>query len=49
MRQQASLGHWLQLQAFTTVVGNQQPILAQVPTFIEQATMSAAPRIKPIG
>jgi hypothetical protein len=29
--------------AFTTVVGNLQPILAQVPTFIEQAVMSADP------
>ncbi|MFB2836415.1 helicase-related protein [Floridanema evergladense] len=31
------------INAFTTVVGNLQPILAQVPTFIEQATMSADP------
>lgn len=31
------------IDAFTTVVGNLQPILAQVPTFIEQATMSADP------
>lgn len=31
------------IQAFTTVVGNLQPILAQVPTFIEQAVMSADP------
>jgi hypothetical protein len=29
--------------AFETVVGNLQPILAQVPTFIEQAVMSADP------
>jgi len=29
--------------AFQSVVGNLQPILAQVPTFIEQATMSADP------
>jgi len=28
------------IDAFTNVVGNLQPILAQVPTFIEQATMS---------
>ncbi|QQE67491.1 helicase (plasmid) [Leptolyngbya sp. BL0902] len=28
------------INAFTTVVGNLQPILAQVPTFIERATMS---------
>lgn len=28
------------IQAFTSVVGNLQPILAQVPTFIERATMS---------
>lgn len=31
------------IDAFTTVVGNLQPILAQVPTFIEQAAMSADP------
>lgn len=31
------------INAFTTVVGNLQPILAQVPTFIEQAAMSADP------
>lgn len=31
------------IDAFTTVVGNLQPILAQVPTFIEQATMSVDP------
>lgn len=31
------------INAFTTVVGNLQPILAQVPTFIEQASMSADP------
>ena len=29
------------IQAFETVVGNLQPILAQVPTFLEQVTMSA--------
>lgn len=29
--------------AFESVVGNLQPILAQVPTFLEQATMSADP------
>jgi hypothetical protein len=29
--------------AFETVVGNLQPILAQIPTFIEQAVMSADP------
>ncbi len=29
---------------FTSIVGNLQPILAQVPTFIEQATMSADPQ-----
>ena len=28
------------INAFATVVGNLQPILAQVPTFIEQAAMS---------
>lgn len=28
------------IHAFTTVVGNLQPILAQVPTFLERATMS---------
>jgi hypothetical protein len=31
------------IDAFQTVVGNLQPILAQVPTFIEQAVMSADP------
>jgi SNF2 family DNA or RNA helicase len=31
------------INAFATVVGNLQPILAQVPTFIEQALMSADP------
>jgi superfamily II DNA or RNA helicase len=31
------------INAFNTVVGNLQPILAQVPTFIEQAVMSADP------
>ncbi len=31
------------INAFTTVVGNLQPILAQVPTFIEQAALSADP------
>ncbi len=31
------------IDAFETVVGNLQPILAQVPTFIEQAVMSADP------
>lgn len=31
------------INAFQTVVGNLQPILAQVPTFIEQAAMSADP------
>lgn len=31
------------INAFATVVGNLQPILAQVPTFIEQAVMSADP------
>ena len=31
------------VNAFTTVVGNLQPILAQVPTFIERAVMSADP------
>ena len=31
------------IDAFTAVVGNLQPILAQVPTFIEQATMSVDP------
>lgn len=31
------------ISAFTSVVGNLQPILAQVPTFIEQAVMSADP------
>ena len=31
------------IDAFQTVVGNLQPILAQVPTFIEQAVMSANP------
>ncbi len=31
------------INAFTTVVGNLQPILAKVPTFIEQAVMSADP------
>ncbi|MFN5862475.1 MAG: helicase-related protein, partial [Pseudanabaena sp.] len=29
------------IKAFTTVVGNLQPILARVPTFIERAVMSA--------
>ncbi len=32
------------INAFVTVVGNLQPILAQVPTFIEQAVMSADPK-----
>ena len=32
------------INAFATVVGNLQPILAQVPTFIEQAAMSAGPQ-----
>ncbi len=32
------------INAFATVVGNLQPILAQVPTFIEQAVMSADPQ-----
>ncbi len=31
------------IDAFQSVVGNLQPILAQVPTFIEQAVMSADP------
>ena len=31
------------INAFATVVGNLQPILAQIPTFIEQAAMSADP------
>ena len=31
------------IEAFTTVVGKLQPILARVPTFIEQATMSVDP------
>ncbi|MEG4405475.1 SNF2-related protein [Microcoleus sp. MON2_D5] len=31
------------IDAFQTVVGNLQPILARVPTFIEQAVMSADP------
>ncbi|MFM9266580.1 SNF2-related protein [Tychonema sp. BBK16] len=31
------------IDAFQTVVGNLQPILAKVPTFIEQAVMSADP------
>ena len=31
------------IDAFQTVVGNLQPILATVPTFIEQAVMSADP------
>ncbi len=31
------------INAFASVVGNLQPILAQVPTFIEQAAMSADP------
>lgn len=31
------------INAFATVVGNLQPILAQVPTFLERATMSADP------
>ncbi|GJD19915.1 hypothetical protein RIVM261_048710 [Rivularia sp. IAM M-261] len=31
------------INAFATVVGNLQPILAQVPTFIERAAMSADP------
>ncbi|MDB9445325.1 helicase-related protein [Anabaena sp. CS-542/02] len=31
------------INAFANVVGNLQPILAQVPTFIEQAAMSADP------
>lgn len=31
------------INAFTSVVGNLQPILAQVPTFIERAAMSADP------
>ncbi|MBD2772261.1 helicase-related protein [Iningainema tapete] len=33
----------LRINAFATVVGNLQPILASVPTFIEQAAMSADP------
>ncbi|NEP59372.1 MAG: DEAD/DEAH box helicase family protein [Symploca sp. SIO2G7] len=32
------------INAFATVVGNLQPILAQVPTFIEQAAISADPQ-----
>ena len=32
------------INAFTSVVGNLQPILAQVPTYIEQAVMSADPQ-----
>ena len=32
------------INAFATVVGNLQPILAQVPTFIEQAAMSVDPQ-----
>ncbi|MBE9190672.1 DEAD/DEAH box helicase [Gloeocapsopsis crepidinum LEGE 06123] len=32
------------INAFTAVVGNLQPILTQVPTFIEQAAMSADPQ-----
>jgi hypothetical protein len=32
------------IDAFTTVIGNLQPILAQVPTFIEQAVFSADPQ-----
>jgi hypothetical protein len=32
------------IDAFATVVGNLQPILAQVPTFIERAVMSADPK-----
>ena len=32
------------INAFQTVVGNLQPILARVPTFIEQAVMSADPQ-----
>ena len=31
------------IDAFSSVVGNLQPILAQVPTFIEKATMSVDP------
>lgn len=31
------------INAFSTVVGNLQPILAQVPTFVEKAVMSANP------
>ncbi len=31
------------INAFTNIVGNLQPILAQVPTFIERAAMSADP------
>ncbi|MBD2517559.1 hypothetical protein H6G93_21785 [Nostoc sp. FACHB-973] len=31
------------INTFATVVGNLQPILAQVPTFIERAVMSADP------
>ena len=31
------------ISAFTSIVGNLQPILAQVPTYIEQAVMSADP------
>jgi hypothetical protein len=30
------------INAFATVVGNLQPILAQVPTFIEQVVMGVA-------
>ncbi|MBE9215086.1 DEAD/DEAH box helicase family protein [Plectonema cf. radiosum LEGE 06105] len=32
------------INVFATVVGNLQPILAQIPTFIEQAAMSADPQ-----
>jgi len=36
------------INAFATVVGNLQPILAKVPTFIEQAAMSADPEEKDV-
>jgi len=32
------------INAFATVIGNLQPILAKVPTFIERAVMSADPQ-----
>ncbi len=31
------------IHAFMSIVGNLQPILVQIPTFIEQAVMSADP------